>query len=61
MWPRKLQRKATVSTRSGRLVCGCGRGYASENPEHVYVGQCNICYREGLTRRELRELNLKRP
>ena len=49
------------SNRTGHLLCDCGKGYASENKEGPHYGKCNICYRSGLSRRELNKLGLKRP
>jgi len=49
------------SDHNGRLLCPCGKGYASEDKEGAHYGSCNICYRSSLTRRELKQLGLKRP
>lgn len=49
------------SDRTGRIICGCGRGYASEDKDGPHYGKCNLCYRAGLSRKELNRLGLKRP
>lgn len=48
------------SVKNARPICACGKGYASEDKNSPHFGKCNICYRAGLTRRELKELGLKR-
>lgn len=42
-----------------KLLCKCGKGYASQNPDR-HPGLCVFCYNRTLTRRELRALGLKR-
>jgi hypothetical protein len=48
------------SERTGRLLCPCGKGYANEQHDSAHYGVCKVCYCNGLTRRELRALWLKR-
>lgn len=48
------------STTTGRLLCACGKGYASEDKEGDHYNQCKLCYVRSLTCRELREKGLKR-
>lgn len=59
--PVRIER-ARRSDKTGHLICStCRAGYACEDPDSAYFGRCSICYRKGLTRRELRVLGLKRP
>lgn len=48
------------SSRTGRLICQCGKGYACENPQQPHYGECRICYVNGLSASELRKQGLKR-
>lgn len=47
-----------ISGTTGRLVCPCGKGYASEDKTGAHYGKCRICYLRGLTRRELKALGI---
>jgi len=53
--------RPSVSDTTGRLVCGCGKGYASEDKAGAHYGQCSMCYRAELSCAQLRKLGLKRP
>lgn len=50
-----------ISSTTGKPICKCGKGYACEDKNSPSFMKCSICYRQGLTRRELNALGLKRP
>lgn len=53
----KVREKRSDTT--GRLLCSCGKGYASESKEGEHYGQCRPCWVKSLTRREMKEKGIK--
>lgn len=47
------------SSRTGRLICPCNRGYASEDKEGEHYGLCAICFPYTLTCAERKKRKLK--
>lgn len=56
---KEIKKHANYSNKTGRMLCKCGKGYASEDV-NKHFGLCKICYSYSLTRKELNQLGLKR-
>ncbi len=47
------------SNSTGRLLCSCGKGYATEDENSPHYGKCRPCWVKSLTRREMKIHGIK--